>query len=290
MALSSKRFRMQPSQGCDAGSSPAGAAIMNLKWIIQNNLGKTDNASKIAMFLEAQGVEWQEISIIPFDESPIEGVDTDGIRIFYGSTGLTRRVFEAQKWTPGVFFDPARFCYEAALQGYGENLVNSDSEVVTVGEFLERDYPDDKLFFTRPSEDSKIFTGALMYFHEMKAWKRVLEGSTERFTFGSKIQVAAPKVIVRETRHFIVNGKVSASSNYGHGLMKYEVEQRDIDYANEMARLYQPADVFTLDTCRLEDESMRMVETNCFNSSGLYWSDVYNLTRDINRFLLEKYG
>lgn len=263
---------------------------MTIKWVLQNNLGKNDNASKIACFLEALGVPWQPIEVIPFDDSPIEGVDPSGITIFYGSTGLARRVYEAGIWSPGVFFHPTRFSFDSVLDGYGENLVNSDSEVLTVGEFLQRDYPSEELFFTRPAEDSKVFTGALMFFHEMQAWKRILDGETDRFTYETKIQVAKPKVIVRETRHFVVNGKVSASSNYGHGLMKYEVEQKDIDFANEMARLYQPAEVFTLDTCRLEDGTKKVVETNCFNSSGLYWSDTYVLVKDINRFLREKYG
>jgi hypothetical protein len=262
-----------------------------LKWVIQNNLRKSNDVSKLIEFLEFFKVRWEHIPIIPFDESPIEGVSEEGITIFYGSTGMTRRVHEAGKWKPGVFFHPERFSFEGIRKGFGEHLLNADSEVMTVGELLSRDYPKDELFFSRPAEDSKLYTGNLFYFSEMKEeWTQRVDEPQDRFNLETLVQIAKPKKIVKEVRHFVVNGKVSTSSHYGYGKMKYEVEQPDLDFAQEMAKLYNPAEVFTLDTCLLEDGRRKVVETNCFNSSGLYWTDVYKLVQDINHFLLERYS
>lgn len=261
----------------------------NIHWVLQNNLGKTTDITKMADFLDVQGVSWEHIAVIPFDDANIEGIATDNVTVFYGSSGLVHRVHTQGKWSPGVFFEPERFQFKALQQGYGKHLLNADSEVLSVKELLGRSYSNDELFFVRPDSDTKAFTGALMTFEEVLAWKDALVDAKGLLTFDTMVQVAKPKVIVRELRNFIVNGKVSTSSYYGHGMMRQEVSQEDITFAQEMANLYQPAEVFTLDTCVLDDGTQRVVETNCMNCSGLYWCDVHKLVSDVNAFLMEKY-
>lgn len=264
--------------------------MSKLKWVIQNNLGLQSDAYRIVDFFDVLGVHWEHIPVIPFDNSPITGVDKEGITIFYGSTGLTRRVYEMGDWKPGVFFNPYRFSFQALLNGFGDELLNADSEVVSVGELLKRKYPKDEVLFCRPTEDTKIITGELLYFDEIKKWQSRIEEPQDRLSYDTKVQIAKPKVIEMELRSFVVDGKVCTSSYYGHNKRNHKVEQLDVDFAEEMAKVYQPADVFTLDTCRLEDGTRKVVETNCFNSSGLYNSDIYKLVQDINTFLAAKYG
>lgn len=263
---------------------------MNLKWIIQENLGNDRNNGKLAEFLDAKKVPWQSVFHIPFDDSPIEGIDPSGITIFYGSTGLVNRVAIKNLWKPGVFFEGERFSFQALKDGFGPHLLNYGSELLTVRELVERDLDPKGVWFIRPAHDTKAFTGALFVDHEVKAWKEALEGATGRFTHDTLVQVAKPEVIIRELRSFVVNKTVSTSSYYGHGMMRQHVFPEDIEFAQEMAKVYQPAEVFTLDTCLLEDGRRKVVETNCFNCSGLYWSDVYKLVDDVNNFLLERYS
>lgn len=261
---------------------------MNLKWIVQNNMRRGFNVDKMIDMLDAQGVSWDHIPYIHFDHSYVHNVSTEGITVFYGSTGLVRTVHESGKWNPGVFFDPERFAFTSLLNGFGDNLLNADSQVMTVREFFDRDYDPNKVLFARPNMDSKVFTGVTLPFEEFKeVWNYPLTSPSEgtRFSYDTEIQVAEPKQIIHEMRSFVVNGKVSTSSYYG-SKMKEPVSPEDIDHAQEMAGLYQPAKVFTLDTCLLQDGSRKVVETNCFNSSGLYWTDVYKLVKDVNEFLL----
>jgi len=261
---------------------------MKLKWVVQNNLGQSSDVHRFVEFLEVQGVHWEHIPIIPFDNSPITGVDKEGITVFYGSTGMVRRVYETGGWAPGVWFDPTRFGFHALLDGFGQDLLNADSEVVSVGELLQRSYGKEKLFFSRPAQDSKAFTGGLFYFSEIQEWSQCFESPTNMIKPETLVQISEPKVIERELRSFVVNGKISTSSYYAHGKRMHEVEPEDVEFAQEMANKYQPAAVFTLDTCRLEDGTRRVVETNCFNSSGFYNSDIYKLIQDINSFLLNE--
>jgi hypothetical protein len=264
--------------------------MQQLKWVIQNNLGSDRNVGKLAEFLDVMRVPWEHFSHIPFDDSPIEGVSTEGITIFYGSTGLVDRVNKINRWKPGVFFNPSRFAFQALREGFGENLLNYASELVTVRELIERDLDPKGVWFIRPAHDTKAFTGALFVDHEIKVWKEALAESKWKMNYDTLVQVAKPEVIIRELRSFVVDGKVSTASYYGHGMMRQPVFPEDLDFAREMAKLYHPAEVFTLDTCLLEDGRRKVVETNCFNSSGLYWSDVYKLVQDINHFLLERYS
>jgi hypothetical protein len=263
-----------------------------IKWVLQNNLMKDHNIGKLVDFLEVQGVPWEGITVVPFDQSDIEGVDTSGITVFYGSVGLVRRVSQSNRWKPGVFFSPPSFAFQALLEGYGDNLLNADSEVLTMREIMEEGRPGDRHFFCRPVEDDKAFTGKVFSWKELREQAVLLKeaDSRNRLQLDTKVQVAPTKEILHEVRNFVIGGKVSTSSFYGRGMMNQEVPQEEIEYAERMAQRYQPAEVFVLDTCLLADGSRRVVETNCMNSSGLYWVDVYKLVKDLNSYLLHKHG
>lgn len=263
-----------------------------IKWVLQSNLMKDHNIGKLVDFLEVQGVPWQGIEVIPFDTSNIEGVDTSGITVFYGSVGLVRRVSQNNQWKPGVFFNPPSFAFQALLEGYGDELLNADSEVLTMREIMDQERPGDRHFFCRPVEDDKAFTGNVFSWKELQEQAIQLKeaDSSNRLQLDTKVQVASTKEILHEVRNFVIDGKVSTSSFYGRGMMNQEAPQEEIEYAERMAQRYQPAEVFVLDTCLLADGSRRVVETNCMNSSGFYWVDIYKLVKDLNSYLLHKHG
>lgn len=259
-----------------------------MKWVIQSNFLKDDNIGKLASFLDVHSISWQQIQVVPFDDSDITEVSSDDITVFYGSVGLTHRVAKNNKWKPGVWFEPSKFSFQGILNGYKEHCLNADSLVLSLQDFvLLKNIKDEQVYFMRPVEDNKSITGACF---TVKQIKELVDGltnadKTNRLQLESVMQFASPKEIVKETRHFIVNGKVSTSSNYGHGKLPEEPQEEDISFAQQMVELYQPADVFTLDTCALEDGTKKLVELNCFNSSGFYWADVHKLTKDIIDFL-----
>jgi hypothetical protein len=171
-------------------------------------------------------------------------------------------------------------------------LLNADSEVLTMREIMGQERPGDRHFFCRPVEDDKAFTGKVFSWKELQEQAIQLKeaDSSNRLQLDTKVQVASTKEILHEVRNFVIDGKVSTSSFYGRGMMNQEVPQEEIEYAERMAQRYQPAEVFVLDTCLLADGSRRVVETNCMNSSGFYWVDIYKLVKDLNSYLLHKHG
>lgn len=257
------------------------------KWAVQSKLGNSTDIEKIVACLEQQHIPYEMIEVIPFSDDPPALVEDQENVIFYGSTTLIKNVYAAQKWKPGVWFNPNSYEFENVLKGYGkENLLNGDSEVITVKELLSRDYPFDEILFVRPAADMKEFTGAAMEFQEIKKWDG-FKSSKGPFSVETKVQVATPKNIEAEYRTVVVDKQVITSSQYRRNNRfncRDEVPQSIIDYASEMAQLYQPSDVFVLDVCELTNRTLKIVETNTFNASGFYWADYYKIIQEVTRF------
>jgi hypothetical protein len=255
-------------------------AMRPIRWAVQTNLGSADDVAKLTAFLERLGVPWVPLKVIPFDDTPPD-VPADGAVVFYGSTTLMRNVARDGRWDPGVFFDEARFAFEALRDGYGPALLNAASEVVAVGEFVSRDLDPGTEFFVRPAGDRKEFQGAVHTFGELRGWRDGPLG------LDTRIQVAPPLDVIAEWRTVVVDGRVVASSQYrSNGRLKItgEVPSAVTDFAEEMAAGYAPAPVFVLDVGEVEG-GLRVVETNCFNSAGFYWCDLHAVVRAVNAHL-----
>jgi hypothetical protein len=176
--------------------------------------------------------------------------------IFYGSTTLMRNVAREGRWTPGVFFDEARFAFEALRAGYGEALLNGASEVVTAGEFAARDLDPEAEYFVRPANDLKEFRRAMVRtFAEVASWREGLGRATGPLGLDTKIQVAPPLALGREWRTVVVDGDGGGREPVpDHGRLKVtgEVPAEVTAFAGEMAARYAPAPVFVLDVGEVE--------------------------------------
>jgi len=265
--------------------------MRSVLWVIQSNLTSADDVAKLTAFLDRQGTPWVPLRVIPFDDTPPD-VAWDGPVVFYGSTTLTKTVSAAGRWTPGVFFEPARFAFEALRAGYGERLLNVDSEVLTIRELVARPYAATAEFFVRPAADMKEFTGEVLDFASIREWQQRLQSSRGPLSLDTRVQLAAPKAIGREWRTIVVDGRVVAASQYralGRFDMRGEVPKDVLAYAEDAARAYQPAPVFVLDVWETA-AGLRVGETNCFNASGWYWCDVHAIVREVTAFVARRYG
>lgn len=254
-----------------------------LRWVIQSNLGHNDDVATLVAALDALGVAHEPLKVIPFDDTP-PAVSTDGAVLFYGSTTLMKNVAAAGRWRPGVFFDAARFAFDALRAGYGDALLNAESELVTIGAFVNRDLDPDTEVFLRPADDLKSFSGAVYTFGELARWREALPQSRGPLQPDTVVQVATPQTLGREWRCVVVEGRVITASQYrssGRARMRPEVPDAVIAYANSMAARYAPARVFMLDVCETE-AGLRVVETNCFNSAGFYCCDLYEVARTVS--------
>lgn len=257
-----------------------------LTWCVQDNLRQVnDGVETLLRTLEFKGIPYELLSVIPFDDSPLEVKAKDPV-VFFGSTALRDRAWLLRR-KPGVFFDPERFSFPALLEGFGESLLNHDSTLTTVGAFfVDSAGPSDpgEVLFLRPADDSKAFVGAVKTRSE---WVRELEsglGVRGGCSLATPIQVGTPKAIEREWRLFVAGDQIVAQCQnrvWGTLRLSLEVPEEVVAFGQSMVGRYKPARVFTLDVCRLEDKSLKVIETNCFNCSGLYLANPVDLVEAV---------
>ena len=259
-----------------------------LTWVIQDNLGASEDIGKLKDFIKVLGYGCRGIKVVPFDDTP-PSIEVDGKVIFYGSTTLVKNVAAAKKWTPGVWFNPQNYEFQFILNGFGkENLLNGDSALYTVQELLDNNlFSNDEMLFVRPAADLKEFAGFVSEYSEIKDRFKFVGSSNGPLSFDTVVQVAAPKNIESEYRTFVVDGRVVTYSQYkyrGNLCMKGELPSQVIEFAKEMALKHQPEQVYTLDVCEMSNGSIKVIETNTFNCSGLYWCDLHKLVSEVSNF------
>jgi len=250
-----------------------------LTWVVQNNLGKSDDVTRMAVACARLGVGCLPVRVIPFDPTPPD-ISLPGPVIFYGATGFVNTAHASGRWEPCAFFDEGSFNYNAWSKEYP--VLNPDAEVTTIAEFGSRDIDPGADFFIRPVRDLKEFAGEVVSFGDFSAWYKRISHNEYTVKSWCEIMVSEPKAIETEWRLFIVGGKVVAGSQY--------VYNRRLDISSDypplvdlfgasMAAMWQPADVFVLDVCSVPGrgpliDRLRVVEINCFNSTGFYAADI----------------
>lgn len=163
-----------------------------------------------------------------------------------------------------------------------KHLLNGDARIVKIRDWLYEEFPRD--YFVKPTKDLKSFKGGVID-AGYTLWQFVNDGVLDASFMpaveaGETMLIALPQQILREYRFFVVDGKVTAYSQYMDGYqVKYDsyVPLWLVDQANKLAKLYQPARAFTMDLCITKDLEVKIVEYNCINCSGLYHADVAEL-------------
>lgn len=167
-------------------------------------------------------------------------------------------------------------------------LLNNDAEYYGIKENFELFFDEDK--FVKPSRDLKAFDAGIL--PKGKSIGEYVESiPRQRFFLEEKLVVSSIKEMVDEYRCFVVGGEVVGISGYReNGIAKeHEVFSEQVkETASEYAKLYQPAEIFTMDLVRLKNDDIKIVEYNCFNCSGVYLCDMVNTFSKIKEHILKE--
>lgn len=238
-------------------------------YVIQENVFRDIHYDLILQTVERLQLDYE---VIQLNKSEIVHAKTERTDVFcFGSIKLARLAAKFN-WHPGSLMN-SRHDYEVYSAYWKAHLLNSDSQVQSVGSLNQFD----GLRFIRPTKDSKLFTGQVF---SAPAWldtKMKLQEAGKNLK--EMIQIAKPKTIFQEIRCWIVDRKVVTASTYKVGTsVRYTefIDEAGIDFASEMAELFQPADAFVLDIC-LTDSGWKIVEANCINSAGFYAANLQKL-------------
>jgi hypothetical protein len=250
-------------------------------YLIQENLFREIHYDKLIDTMSRYDLKHQVVKIVPFTRDILfEPIDTKNVFCF-GSVKMAH-IAKDYCWNPGSMFND-NHDYRVYSQYYKENLLNYDSLVC---KFSDNFVPPGHLFFARPCEDTKTFTGQVFVKDSWNEFvhEQLTNGHTTTLNKDTAIQICSLKEIQREIRCWIVKGEVVTASQYRIGnttTYKECTEPYILDYVKEMVDIYQPAEAFVLDVA-LTDNGLKIIEVNCINCAGFYDCNLYKLVEKID--------
>lgn len=187
----------------------------------------------------------------------------------------------------GFFYDYEKFD-QAYYGSLGLPLLNDKAIYIPIKENLKTSFDTDK--FIKPSRDLKAFDAGILKKNQTVE-NFIMNTSRQRFYIDENLVVSDVIEIIDEYRFFVVDKEVITGSAYRlNGSVGESTKVDDIVFsvAKKYAKLYQPESVFTMDLARLKDGTIKIIEYNCFNCSGVYLCDLIKTYKSIKTYLENK--
>lgn len=252
-------------------------------YLIQKNVFQDPRYDQIFRVMEELDLEYETVEFKP--NSNEFDVKTRRKDIFvYGSVKLAK-VAAGFDWVPGSFYG-GNHEVEQYVKGFRENALNYGSYACKITD--ELDWSENARLFIKPATEAKVFTGKVFYEPEWKdfVYYALNDPNQQRIHNNTQIRVARPYELLKEARVWIVGEKVITSSYYKfHGDIEFEenVPEEGLNFAREMARVYQVADAYVMDIGFTLD-GWKIMEVNCINSAGFYKGEVKKIIQALEAF------
>jgi hypothetical protein len=239
-------------------------------YVIQENTFKEENFDVLINTLDRFNFDYEVVKVRPFIEDFEFKTKRKDIFCF-GSVKMAR-LAKKYGWHPGSLLNE-NHDYRVYSKYYKENLLNYDSKIQRFGDDIN-----DELFFARPCEDTKYFTGKVYTKDEWCAWKEEFykKGEETSLNDNTEIQVSTPKYITKEFRFWIIGGEVVTGSLYRMGGWIRRSEDVDVgalEFCKQMVKIYQLAEAFVMDICEVlidDKPEYKIIECGCINAAGFY--------------------
>lgn len=190
----------------------------------------------------------------------------------------------------GIFYDVDNFDQKTYSQ-LDLPLLNNDAIYLPLNQIENLGLTFEEAKFIKPSKDLKAFTAGLLE-PGTTVYDFIISQPHQLIYKNEELLVASPKDVQDEYRFFVLGSEVITGSQYrADGVLKYQPmdstreHQKVLGIAQEYASLYKPAEIFTMDICRDSQNNYSIVEYNCFNISGLYYSDIPKLFSTLQEYM-----
>lgn len=256
-----------------------------MQWLLQ----EFDDTRRLALALDRLNTPYSWHRVVPFagDLEPEPLIADSSAVMLFGSYSLWRYA-KKRGLFPGVFkLEP--FVEQEEWRPF---LLNGpDADIRILADLPETLEDDGRKWFVRPVEDSKEIAGSVKTSAEILEMARsVLSVPADEIPNGSlrhdtKLMLCEPATILKEWRVWIVDGRVITWSLYKEGdrvIHRHEIDDDARAFAKSMADRHPGyARAYVIDVCRTR-EGLRLIETNCINSAGLYAADLKQLAVALN--------
>lgn len=196
-----------------------------------------------------------------------------------------------KKIKDGIFYDKLKF--DQALHSKMDlPMLNKNALIGDFSMMKSRVFDQD--MFVKPTSDGKSFAGKIL--PKGQSLEEMIKTIKHQSSVvDEQIMFAPIKKVLNEFRFFVVDSEVVTGSQYMDSgvvsvrpLIDYDTDKKAMKVAKEYAQLYHPSDVFTLDVCLEDSGQWSIVEYNCFNCSGLYSSNLFDLIKSLDNFFVKK--
>ena len=225
------------------------------------------------------------------------------IVVFHGSLQHGQQISHLPMY-PGVLLTLDNYeCYK--YYGYfGDYLLNSKYMMFGLNDILrnkERIFETLKTekLFIRPSNGFKSFAGQLLPKEGFDFELNVLMQSYGGLDTNTIVILAETQDIEEEYRFIVVDGEVVSGSLYLDKNNRDDFQpyydricddEKAIEFANKMSKLYQPDKAYTIDVCRLGNGEYKMIEINSFFCASMYGNDYKKVVETVNKLAINEYN
>lgn len=264
-----------------------------MHWILEQVPDRLDidkqslSQIKLAEILKAKNIPYSFHKIVPIAGELLPHIPKHIKNAICIGPYSMRNYCKQYNLYPGVY-DIEEFDFRIQLQKWGDRMLNANSKVLKFEQLPTLKLSDNKDYFMRPVNDSKVFAGNVFTGKEIMDWYEkvvVLEDDYgDTLTAKTVIQVIEPINIQKEARFWVVNGEIVTHSIYkvGH-MVKYKPldDQNMLNFAKECINIWQPHKAFVIDICTTINNkgqlNYKVVEINTLNAAGFYLADLEKL-------------
>lgn len=267
-----------------------------MKWLLQDTHLKIHQMNK-----EYSALQSLNLDFIPFgllEDGEITGLYETFDKCIVRS-GIKVLRLATSKTIPGFSTE----LQEIIKNGYDYNYENFEQSFIskfnlpllnTDGEFIDMNNPESlnisfgNEMFIKPSNDQKAFIATILPERQtIRSFLESIECPLSRLK-DEKLLLSSVKSLKGEYRFICIEDSIAEVSKYmENGKLDVEgcIPQKVIDAAKEYAKLFQPANIYSMDLVET-NKGIYIVEYNCWNVSGLYNIDRKSLFNKVNEYKL----
>lgn len=190
----------------------------------------------------------------------------------------------ALNFKKSFFYKDVKYFDQAYYSNSNLPLLNNNAKYISLKDNLLNTFEEDK--FIKPSSDLKGFIGGIL--ERGRTVQDFLNNTTFQSSYMEEtLLISDVQSIHSEYRFFVINNEVITGSMYKKNdkILVSNIIPRDVMIcAHAYSKLYSPDKVFVMDLALLNNNTVKIIEYNCFNGSGCYDSDmllVFDILKNI---------
>lgn len=261
-------------------------------WIIQKGISKdyTKFVDSIKFVISlTNNVHIEFIDFIPFSleyDIPKHIMPYDNIMV-YGTQSLVEYLIN--KGFEPVAFTNENFVVDRWKNALGDEFLNYDCVIDTLYNLT----PTLDNFIVRPYYDNKLIPGTKFSKQQFNEWKeKILALDCYSSISKDTLLCYAPlKNIINEYRLFVVDDEIITASMYVTNKIIKSSEHVPIyvyEYVEMINSLFQPHEAYCIDIAELDTGELKVIEYNCINTCGFYYTDIYKYVLSLTNKLIHR--